>query len=260
MKQRIITGLVLILIAVPPLIFGGTLLNILIGLIVGIGSSEIVRIFKADWPKYSQVLFPIVSLLMSFIAMYLPNLLLPVFVLFFLLCITLVVVDEHYQIAEMSVVVFFHLILLFVLLCYQLLLEYNISHFFIIYIVVVSCLTDIGAYFTGYFFGKHKLNERISPKKTIEGSVGGCVLGTLCGALFAYFFLEGMSMPSILVLSFCMTIVGQIGDLIFSAIKRHYGIKDYGNLLPGHGGVLDRTDSILINVVFAYAFLLVVLL
>lgn len=62
------------------------------------------------------------------------------------------------------------------------------------------------------------------------------------------------------IMSFLMSIVGQIGDLIFSAIKRHYGIKDYGNLFPGHGGVLDRTDSILINVVFAYAFLLAVIL
>ena len=260
MKTRIITGLLLAIVLVPALFMGGIFLHAIIGLLVTIGSYEIVRIFKNKWPSYTLWLFPLLSLIMGISAIYLPKFLLPVFILFFFVCITLVVIDERFEITDVSVAVFFHLILLFVLLCYQLLLENNISHFFIIYIVCVSCLTDIGAYFIGFCFGKHKLNERISPKKTIEGSIGGIVFGTISGIVFSLICMPTFDIVNIGIMSFLMSIVGQIGDLIFSAIKRHYGIKDYGNLFPGHGGVLDRTDSILINVVFAYAFLLAVIL
>ena len=260
MKERIITGVLLAITLVPALFLGGIFLDIIVGLVVLIGSYEIVNLFSNKWPKYTKLLFPLCSLLLAVTAIWAnPKFLLPMFVLFILLCVTLVVVDEKFEISDVSVMVFFHIILLFVLLCYQLVLQNNITHFFIIFIICVSCFTDIGAYFIGYLFGKHKLNERISPKKTIEGSIGGCVIGTTSGIIYSILLLPGFDIVNIAILSFIMTIVGQIGDLIFSAIKRHYGIKDYGHLFPGHGGVLDRTDSILLNVVFAYAFLLAVL-
>ena len=260
MKTRIITALCLVVAFVPALFLGGIFLDIIVGALVTVGSYEIVNIFKKQWPSYAMWLFPLMSLLLGVTSMVAGKYLLPLFIVFFLICVTLVVIDEHYDIAEMSVVVFFHLILLFVLMFYETLKINNISHYFILFVICVSCFTDIGAYFTGYFFGKHKLNERISPKKTIEGSIGGCILGTISGVVFSMLFLPGFDLVNITIMSFIMTIVGQIGDLIFSAIKRRYGIKDYGNLFPGHGGVLDRTDSILINFVFVYAFLLAVIL
>ena len=114
-----------------------------------------------------------------------------------------------------------------------------------------SSVADTSAYFVGKAFGKHKLAPVVSPKKTIEGSVGG-ILGSLIGAVifcFGYEFIaKGVDVNLLILLAITpvMCVLGMIGDLFTSAIKRNYGIKDYGNLIPGHGGILDRTDSLLL--------------
>ena len=145
----------------------------------------------------------------------------------------------------------------------------NINHgtMVIVYVLLVTCLTDIFAYFGGMTCYKllgadkvHKLNERISPKKTIEGTIIGTLFGTGLGFLFAMLALKnvdlGIAHWSIyLLMSFVLSICGQIGDLVLSAVKRHFAIKDYSNLLPGHGGVLDRIDSLLLNSMIAAIFL-----
>ena len=114
---------------------------------------------------------------------------------------------------------------------------------------------DTGAYFTGRFLGKHKLSPNISPKKTIEGLIGGIISNVLLLNLMAYVYCEimaiygiGINTVNYLLLSALAVVValaGTAGDLIASVIKRQIGIKDYGNLIPGHGGIMDRFDSIL---------------
>lgn len=110
-------------------------------------------------------------------------------------------------------------------------------------------MTDIFAYFTGVFFGKHKLIEDVSPKKTIEGSIGGTVFCAISFVVFGIitdaFFGADANLIFLAICGVVMAVISQIGDLIMSVIKRHYGIKDYGKLFPGHGGMLDRLDSIL---------------
>ena len=112
---------------------------------------------------------------------------------------------------------------------------------------VIAFGSDTGAYFTCMLLGKHKLAPHISPKKTIEGAVGGAVTGALCA--FAYGCLLqklgfGVNQISLTGFGLVGSLVSQLGDLTFSAFKRQYAIKDYGKILPGHGGVLDRFDSI----------------
>ena len=120
-----------------------------------------------------------------------------------------------------------------------------------IYLLVFigAWITDIFAYFTGVLFGKHKLCETISPKKTIEGSVGGILFCALAFVLFTVFALDTeVTLWKCAVLAgagVIISIVSQIGDLSMSLIKRHYGIKDFGKIFPGHGGMLDRFDSII---------------
>ena len=118
-----------------------------------------------------------------------------------------------------------------------------------ILIFLGAWITDIFAYFTGFFFGKHKLIEDVSPKKTVEGSIGGtlfCALSYLVLGIIAEVFLNCEANLIFLTISgIFISVIAQIGDLIMSVIKRHYGIKDYGKLFPGHGGMLDRFDSIL---------------
>lgn len=114
---------------------------------------------------------------------------------------------------------------------------------------ILSFACDTFAYFTGLTLGKHKLAPKVSPKKTIEGSIGGLAGNVLCGLLFAYvmdrWFGGSIGYGPMAVMALLCGVVAQIGDLSFSLIKREFGIKDYGHLFLEHGGVLDRFDSVL---------------
>ena len=114
--------------------------------------------------------------------------------------------------------------------------------------LIAAFLTDTGAYFTGYFFGKHKLIPEISPKKTVEGAIGGvaiCVISMLVYAWILTFFGIKANLLNIVIIGVIASVISQFGDLSASMIKRGLGIKDYGDIMPGHGGVLDRIDSLL---------------
>ena len=114
---------------------------------------------------------------------------------------------------------------------------------------ILSFACDTFAYFVGCTIGKHKLAPKVSPKKSVEGSIGGLAGNVLCGCLFLLvmnrLFGVSISYGAMVVLALCCGVVAQIGDLSFSLIKREFGIKDYGKLFLAHGGVLDRFDSVL---------------
>ena len=126
-------------------------------------------------------------------------------------------------------------------------IENGVYYFALVF--VASWVCDVFAYFVGRAFGRHKLIPEISPKKTVEGAIGGVVCTTLCFVLYG-FIISRISefAPKYFVLAifgFVLSVVAQLGDLIASLIKREHGVKDYGCIFPGHGGVLDRFDSIL---------------
>jgi len=115
--------------------------------------------------------------------------------------------------------------------------------FYLLFVFAVTCGNDSAAYFVGINFGKHKLSPRISPQKSVEGSIGGIGGGLIAAALLGIGFKKPLL--SLLVLAFFVVIAGQFGDLVESIIKRNAGVKDSGSFLPGHGGILDRLDSLL---------------
>ena len=119
-------------------------------------------------------------------------------------------------------------------------------------VFLIAWGSDTFAYFVGKKFGKRKLAPEISPKKTIEGSVGGIVGAAALSLVFSYFFLKEHNPFIIAALALIGSALSQVGDLAASFIKRKVGIKDYGNLIPGHGGILDRFDSIFIVIVIVY--------
>jgi phosphatidate cytidylyltransferase len=121
-------------------------------------------------------------------------------------------------------------------------------------LLIFLCIwaTDSGAYFTGTWLGRTPLWPTISPKKSIEGSIGGTVISVLIAISFAWFRPELLSLGQAILLGITVAVIGQMGDLIQSAYKRVKGIKDTGTLLPGHGGVLDRTDSWIIVFPFVH--------
>lgn len=132
--------------------------------------------------------------------------------------------------------------------------------YYLLFAIAVSMITDVMAFCVGKCIGKHRLAPNISPKKTIEGSVGGTLLAVVVCMIIAYIlqrngFIEvhyGVLFGYLILAS----VVGQFGDLAFSAVKRIVGVKDYSNLLPGHGGVLDRCDSLIFVLPFTWIFCL----
>lgn len=251
MKQRIITGLLIALVAFPPLIIGGIPLRILVFALSGLASYEIlnVRQTKDNWAL-------IIFLFVSILALYMvPNeFYVSAIIAFLILLFSICICTKEFNIEDVSYVFVVTMILT---LAVKGIIHIHSYGGFVLFFVAVACYgTDMGAYFFGVFFGKHKMIERISPKKTWEGAIGGWFLGVVASYLFGINFITNLSPNIILLCSLTIPVIAQIGDLSFSAIKRQYSVKDFGSIFPGHGGVLDRIDSLLFCLMYFNAILL----
>lgn len=125
-----------------------------------------------------------------------------------------------------------------------------------LYLLIIPMVTDIFAMLGGKYFGSNKMCPKLSPHKTWEGSISGLLGGTIIGIIFYVIFLGDFSFRTVII-TLLLSVVGQIGDLIMSKIKRENNIKDFSNIMPGHGGILDRLDSV-IFVFITYMFLLII--
>ncbi|MCI8272322.1 MAG: phosphatidate cytidylyltransferase [Erysipelotrichaceae bacterium] len=245
MKTRFFTALLIMAFIIPALLCGGWLLKALIAFIIIFGGSDFLSLSETrqKWPVFIKPTL----IICVFIILLIPEALsLPMIGGCILLCLSVPVFTEHFTVKDSFLGITY--IVFFYMTAVSFLHIYEADPLYIWYIIFATYLCDTAAYFSGYFFGKHKLNPRISPKKTVEGSVGGWIFGTIGSFLFGYYFLQAsIALPMLAVSSAVLSIVGQIGDLAFSAMKRASHIKDFSNFLPGHGGVLDRLDSLVFN-------------
>ncbi len=178
-----------------------------------------------------------------------------IFSSFILLCFP--VIDLKYTFIDVALTIL-GFIYVGILFSFIPLVNSKISGEYLVWIIFLgSWLADTAAYYSGKYFGKKKLCPKVSPKKTIAGSIGGFLGSTFGCGIFG--IIVGKFTPEVQIIHFFLMgalcgIMGQFGDLVASSIKRYVGIKDYSNLIPGHGGILDRFDSILFNatVVFYY--------
>ena len=309
MKKRLITGLVMAVLLIPVLVIDALLplFQIVAAAFVCIGSYEIIKLYEHEkkYPKSVKVVIMLSTLLTYLCGMTIwgefsssnvivinPNLKIYALVdakLGFALLMASIVMQlslmvfcpdfDGSDIGKSLVSSFYVGFGIASILALRLM-----GVRFIVYLFLITLTTDIFAYFFGMLFGKHKMIERISPKKTWEGAIGGTVMGTLIATLFAFLYgnlfsgnlntgdfntifsvFSGVEQTSpvaqfivIMIVTLFASIAGQIGDLVASRFKRTYDIKDFGNIFPGHGGVLDRFDSsILVAMVLLSAFLIV---
>ena len=251
MLKRIIAGLALI----PLLIFiiiGGIPLYIVESIMLILAINEFYKAFENKDIKpmyligYIAIAYIGIKNLMNIDSFYTGFI---IFILFLLSMIYLL--SEKKNIIELSVtflgIGYIILLFDFIVLTIE---NFEKGYLYVWLIFIISFCTDTFAYFAGVMFGKHKLIPKISPKKTIEGSIGG-ISGSIVGCiLFGYLF--NLDIILMVCIGSIGSIVAQMGDLFASSIKRYVGIKDYGNLIPGHGGILDRFDSVILVSPFVY--------
>lgn len=246
MKQRIISAIVLILVGLPPLFLGGYFLFALCGIVAAIGSYEFCCIRNKALNKTTFISMVIYIALINFCYSRALGITLSYIIYLFFLAIinSEITLDDICGTFMMSLIIAFAI--------KSMISIYDLNGFpLMIYLLIASLVCDAGAYFVGRKFGKHKLNERVSPHKTIEGAIGGWIAGAIVSFAFAW-IMNFFNLPIYAVVLFSCTlpIVAQIGDLSFSLIKRNYDVKDFGTLIPGHGGILDRFDSLFFCLIY----------
>lgn len=238
----------------PTIFIGGWIFNLVIAFLCIIGATEVLRMAKIKRNIFPSVLTYIGLLSIIFYSQltpYIPSNLSQAFVpllsIMVLLVSTVIIKDYEFTKAGISVLTMFYLGLGGYAAVY--IRDLNLS--LLLFILIVVFTTDIGAYFIGSKIGKNKLAPTLSPNKTIEGAVGGSLSAFIFAAIYLSYFSFNYSYLTMLFLSIVLSITGQFGDLIASRLKRHFGVKDAGNIFPGHGGVLDRFDSILFTLAIA---------
>ena len=251
MKQRIITAVIAAALFIPIVVLGGLPFTLLVYAISAVGLFEILRM-----KGLSIFSIPGFITLFALFMFLLPNkwaiplmdttgytkIDLALIAVLLLLTYTVVVKNRYtFEDAAFSI-----LGALYVGIGFFYFIETRSAGIeYVIFALLVIWTTDSGAYFTGKKFGKNKLWPDISPNKTIEGFVGGIVTAIIFALILQWVTPISSSYVGLIVVTIFASIFGQVGDLVESALKRHYNVKDSGNLLPGHGGVLDRFDSLL---------------
>lgn len=257
-KTRLLSGIVLVILAILLIVSGGEVLLFSTLVVSCIGMFELYRVFQVE--KSLLALAGYLAAVVFYCNLewtFLPDILM-LFMGFMILLMFIYVFSYPKYKADQVMAVFFGVFYVAVMLSYVYqirMLENGLYLAFLVFFCSWGC--DTCAYCVGMLIGKHKMSPKLSPKKSIEGAVGGVLGSALLTALYCFIFRDPMALTGaeIGILALIAAIAGlisMVGDLTASAIKRNYDIKDYGHLIPGHGGILDRFDSMIITAPIIY--------
>ena len=249
MKKRIISAAIMLAICIPLIIIGGIPFKIFMGIIAILSYREIINLKGLDnYPRGVVVIGLIVMLILLYSnrdVLYLTigldyRYLMAAFLLMFL-PVVFYFNTGKYTSKDAFELTCFIIFLSIVMNLITNILIYDKAYFFML--ILVTVLTDTFAYFTGMAIGKHKVTK-ISPKKSLEGYIGGIIMGTMITSIYYMTFIGAAPLYKVIFVILLLSIACELGDLFYSAIKRNRDIKDFSNLIPGHGGILDRIDSL----------------
>lgn len=245
MKKRLIGAFIVLSVLITSLILGDNVFDVVISIIALLGLKELIDIKY----KNRNIIF-IKILTYILLGLFMFNNLVLKFDSKIVICASLILLilpiifyddKDKYNIND-SLYLFG--IIFFLGYAFLNIIEIrNISIVKCIYIFVIAFITDTYAYISGMLIGKHRFTD-ISPKKTIEGCLIGGIMGSFIGSMFYYSLVGDLSIIKTIIMSIVLVFLSETGDLIFSSIKRYFGKKDYSNIIPGHGGILDRFDSV----------------
>lgn len=263
MMVRLIAALVGIAIVIPTLIFGGVLgVQILTAVIVAIGMNEYVTIaLGKDGSGGVRFWMVVLSFLVwygfVFVPLHATSFLLGASILLFLSSLFLFPTNEQgakglYRLG--AGLLYIPMLSSYIVSLRSISSTSDIGLVWIFLLLTITWCGDTGAYFAGRFLGKRKLFERVSPKKTIEGALGGYVMALVGASVVKHLALPEVSWLHLVLCTICINTTGILGDLIESMLKREAGVKDSGNIMPGHGGILDRVDSLLFTAPTAWLY------
>ena len=255
MITRIITAIVMLIAVLPIIIFSHTvILPVAISIIAFVSVIEMMKCTGCSHNLWFSIPAALISAVLPIGGWFIKDkkqfilLALVVFYLFFLFILSATVLKRGKQKIVDSCFNFAAVVYVMVGFTSVVLIRcLDMGAYLYLMVFVASCMTDIFAYFTGRLFGRHKLIVEVSPKKTVEGAIGGVVFCSLSFVIYGLCIGRIFdTTPNYIVLALAgiiLSVISQFGDLIASLVKRQFGIKDFGKILPGHGGFLDRFDS-----------------
>ena len=259
MKIRVISAIIMIAVFVPLFVIGELPFAIFMAILSALGLSELIKVRETK-KKYPLLLKIFAYVMVIAFCMYNFDSIeftsqfdYRVMALLLFLFLTPIVFINDCDRYNFNDALFLIGSLLFIGLSFNLIvITRNFDITYIIYLLIITTISDTFALLSGMLVGKHKMCPKISPKKTWEGLVGGVLMGTFIATAFYYTVINSnCSLVFLIFSTMLLCLVGQLGDLVFSSIKRYYDVKDFSNLIPGHGGILDRFDS-LVFVTFAF--------
>ena len=256
MLKRVISAIVMLLIFIPLLIAGGRAFYLAVGIIALLAFKEMIDLKESHSKIPSGLVLGAMLALLVLVFRDAENSVLSYGIstrLFALLIlIFLIPTLFSYKKGEYNTRDAFYLlgVILFLGTAFNAMIVLrNMNLYILVYLFGITILTDTFALLIGMAFGRHKLAPEISPKKTWEGFIGGAIFGTILPSIFYYYFISPENIIETIVMTLVISVVAQLGDLIFSKIKRENNIKDFSDLIPEHGGILDRLDSTIFAII-----------